>query len=408
MARSAEQHGIAASAAPRDSALSGLTVIDLSRILAGPYCTQMLGDHGARVIKVESPDGDDTRAWGPPFVAPETSAYYAGVNRSKENICLNLSRASDRSILLDLLATADVIVENFKAGTMARWGLDYEDQLAARFPRLIYARITGYGVDGPAGGRAGYDAVVQASSGLMSVNGEPNQAATRIGVPLVDIFAGMLAFGGVLLALHERERSGRGQLVDATLLDAAISLLHPYAAIWLASGIVPARQGSAHPTIAPYEMFPTRDGNLFVAATNNTQFVGLAEVLGIADIITDPRFKDNAARVSNRDALRAALREPLLRHDAESLAAILRSKGVAASPVNGLEAALSDPQVEHRDLVIEHDGRKYVGVPIKLSRTPGYSRGAPAHKGEHTDAVVGSLTHTLGMTQRKGFRSWML
>jgi crotonobetainyl-CoA:carnitine CoA-transferase CaiB-like acyl-CoA transferase len=391
MIQAADTGGVDAGARPPDGALSGLTVIDLSRILAGPYCTQMLGDHGARVIKVESPSGDDTRTWGPPFVEPDTSAYYAGLNRSKENICLDLSRPCDRELLLDLLETADVLVENFKVGTMERWGLGYEDHLANRFPRLIYARITGYGSDGPDGGRLGYDAVVQASSGLMSVNGEPEHESTRIGVPVVDTFTGMLAFGGILLALHERTRSGRGQLVDATLLDAAISLLHPYSAIWLANGTVPARQGSAHPTIAPYETFPTRVGSLFVAATNNTQFAVLAEVLAVPELVIDPRFSSNPARVMNRAALRAALRDPLLRHDAASLTETLRRRGVAASPVNGLATALSDPQVAHRKLVIEHDNRKYVGVPIKLSRTPGYSRGAPARKGENTNEVIGAL-----------------
>ena len=236
------------------SALSALKVIDLSRVLGGPYCTQILGDHGADVIKVEPPGGDETRGWGPPF-KEETASYFIGVNRNKRGIVLDLTRAEGRQVLLALLEDADVLVENFKTGTMEKWGLGYVETLKERFPRLVHCRISGFGADGPLGGRPGYDAVVQAMTGLMSINGEAEQTPLRLGAPIVDLGTGLYAVVGILMALAERERSGRGQFVEVALYDAALALLHPHAANFFLSGKAPQRTGNAHPNIAPYDSF---------------------------------------------------------------------------------------------------------------------------------------------------------
>jgi crotonobetainyl-CoA:carnitine CoA-transferase CaiB-like acyl-CoA transferase len=292
-------------AAPR-GALAGIRVLDLSRVLAGPYCGQMLADHGADVVKVESPAGDDTRSWGPPFLDDGTSAYYANLNRDKRNLVLDLSRPAGREILARLLADADVLLENFKAGTLEKWGFD-RAHMEEHHPRLVHCRITGFGVDGPLGGLPGYDAILQAYSGLMSVNGEAGGPALRVGVPVVDMVTGILAFSGVLLALRERDRSGLGQLVDLTLLDTAISLLHPHSASWLADGTIGGRTGSAHPTIAPYETFTAADGPFFVSAGNDRQFAGLVDALGEPALAADARFVTNPDRVRNVAELRAVL-----------------------------------------------------------------------------------------------------
>ncbi|MFE2753389.1 CaiB/BaiF CoA transferase family protein [Actinosynnema sp. NPDC059335] len=372
-------------------ALRGLKVLDLSRVLAGPLCTQMLADHGAEVVKVEPPAGDETRRWGPPFVDDEqtTSAYYQGLNRNKANIVLDLKVGRAREVVLDLIAGADVVVENFKAGTMERWGLGYESHLAARFPRLVYCRITGYGVDGPLGGEPGYDAVLQAHGGLMSVNGEPDGDPLRVGVPIVDITAAHQAFAGVLLALTERAVSGRGQLVDITLIDAVVSLMHPHSAAHLASGAVPVRTGAAHPTVAPYQVFRTaRGGSLFVAAASDAHFAALTDVLGRPDLAGDGRFLRNRDRVEHRAELLALL-EPLFRaRDADELAEALRGRGVPASPVNDVAAALAAPQVRHRGMVVSDGDYRGIGVPIKLGRSASAPPRAPAARGADTERVL--------------------
>ncbi|MEU4797748.1 CoA transferase, partial [Streptomyces sp. NPDC023327] len=312
---------------PGHGALAGLKVLDLSRVLAGPYCAQMLADHGADVTKVEPPAGDETRGWGPPFVAPGTSAYYQNLNRAKKNIVVDLSLPAGREILDTLLRDTDVLVENFKAGTLAKWGYPNEE-LRRRFPALVHCRVTGFGTDGPLGGQPGYDAVLQAYGGLMSVNGEPDGPPLRVGVPVVDQVTGILAFSGILLALHERHRSGLGQLVDCTLLDTAVSLLHPHSASWLAGGAVPRRTGSAHPTIAPYDSFTAADGPVFIAVGNDRQFAALTDVLGVPGLADDPRFRTNPDRVRHQGELRAALEEPVAAHPRAELAALLTARGV--------------------------------------------------------------------------------
>ncbi|WP_327657716.1 CaiB/BaiF CoA transferase family protein [Streptomyces sp. NBC_00483] len=368
-------------------ALAGLKVLDLSRVLAGPLCTQMLADHGATVVKVESPAGDDTRRWGPPFLTEDTSAYYANVNRGKKNIVVDLATDQGRTILGTLLADADVVVENFKAGTLAAWG--YSDNvIRERWPALIHCRITGFGTDGPLGALPGYDAVLQAYGGLMSINGEREGPPLRIGVPVVDQVTGILAFSGILLALHERQRSGRGQLVDSTLLDTVISLLHPHSASWLADGRVPSRTGSAHPTIAPYENFATLDGLFFISAGNDRQFAALADVLGEPTLAVDPRFATNPDRVRNVAELRAILTDRIARRRRAELSERLLARGVPASPVHDIAEAMTAPQVRHRELVVEQDGYRGVGVPIKLSRTPGHAAAPPSPAGGDTREVL--------------------
>ncbi|PRX99746.1 crotonobetainyl-CoA:carnitine CoA-transferase CaiB-like acyl-CoA transferase [Allonocardiopsis opalescens] len=377
--------------------LRGLRVLDLSRVLAGPLCAQMLADHGADVIKVEAPSGDETRRWGPPFVdeAETTSAYYQGLNRGKANIVLDLRTDAARKVLRDLIGRADVVVENFKAGTMRRWGLDYEAHLAAEFPRLVYCRITGYGVDGPLGGLPGYDAVLQAYGGLMSVNGERGGEPLRVGVPIVDITAAHQAFAGVLLAVLERSAGGRGQLVDVTLLDAAVSLMHPHAAAYLQSGAVPERTGAAHPAVAPYQVFRTAgDGRLFVAAASDAQFAALTEVLGLPGLAGDARFRRNRDRLGNLGRLLAELEPAFRTRDADELATELAARGVAASPVNDVGQVLSAAQVRHRGMVVGDGRYRGVGVPVKLSRSGAAPPRAPAALGADTERVLTECGYT--------------
>ncbi|MEU8820612.1 CoA transferase [Actinoplanes sp. NPDC048796] len=380
-------------------ALPGLRVLDLSRVLAGPLCAQMLADHGAEVVKVEAPSGDETRRWGPPFVdeAETTSAYYQGLNRNKANVVLDLRLEKDRETLYAMIARADVVVENFKAGTMRRWGLEYESRLAGDFPRLVYCRISGYGVDGPMGGRPGYDAVLQAYGGLMSVNGEPDGDPLRVGVPIVDITAAHQAFAGVLLALMERATSGRGQLVDITLSDAVVSLLHPHSAAYLASGAIPVRTGAAHPTVAPYQVFRCEGEQLlFVAAASDAQFAGLVDVLGHPHVAGDPRFARNRDRVVNRTALLELIEPLFLLRDADELGAALLARGVPAGPVNDVGAALSAAQVRHRQMVVADGAYRGVGVPIKLSRSGARPARAPAALGADTARILAEHGFDLG------------
>lgn len=372
--------------------LHGLKVLDLSRVLAGPYCAQMLADHGADVIKVEGPDGDETRGWGPPFHLDGTSSYYYGLNRNKRNVCLNLKAGFGQDVLERLLDEADIVVENFKIGTMAKWGLGYEEVLADRRPDLIYCRISGFGADGPMGGLPGYDAVLQACGGLMSVNGFPDREPLRVGVPIVDIVAANLAFSGILLALRERSESGRGQMVDISLLDSVVSILHPHAAGWSASGQTPKRTGGAHPVVAPYQVFKTKSGgDFFISAANDRQFRSLMTILGEPDLPDDTRFVDNAARIVNVAELADIITELIGVWDIDELAQALISAGVPSSPVNDIGTALSSPQVRHRGLFVDTDSYRGVGVPIKFSRSPSHPPTAPVPHGADTESVLSAL-----------------
>ena len=369
-------------------ALAGLKVIDLSRVLGGPYCGQMLADHGAEVIKVEPPQGDETRLWGPPFDQEGISAYFAGINRNKRTIALDLSKPEGRDVLLKLLAEADVLIDNFKTGTMEKWGIGYADTLSKKFPHLIHARVSGFGADGPLGGFPGYDAMVQASSGLVSVNGSPESGPVRIGVPVVDLSTGMNACIGILMALYERNRSGKGQFVDATLYDSAIALHQPHAPNYFVAGAKPKLVGNSHGSLAPYSNFPTKGRNIVVGAGNDGQFRKLTQMLGKPELAADPRFKTNKDRVANRPALEAELRALTKDRDGESFANELMENGVPSGAVMEVPDVMEHPHTRHRGMVWEKDGYRNVGNPVKLSRTPASPRSKPKKFGVDTRAVL--------------------
>src|SRR6195256_3139167 len=304
------------------AALAGKRIVDLTRVVAGPFCTQMLADHGAEVLKIEPPQGDETRKLGPPFV-DGTAAYFTGLNRNKLGLSLDLSKPEGRDALLRLLREADVLIENFLPGTMEKWGLGYDAVLAPRFAGLVYCRISGFGTNGPLGNLPGYDAVLQAMCGLMSVNGDDASGPTRVGVPIIDLATGLSAACGILLSLSERERSGRGQLVDCSLYDTAMSLLHPHAANWFASGVTPKLTGSMHPSISPYEKFATRGGEIFLGVVNDGQFAKLCRCIGREDLLEDPRFARNGPRLENRVQLRKELEKALAADDGGAVCARL-------------------------------------------------------------------------------------
>ncbi len=359
--------------------LQGLRVIDLSRVLAGPYCTQVLADHGADVLKVEPPSGDETRGWGPPFDANGTASYFQGLNRNKRGCTMDLTEPSQREALLALLADADVLVENFKTGTMEKWGLDFES-LKARFPRLGYCRITGFGGDGPLGGLPGYDAAIQALAGIMSVNGEPDARGgepLRVGLPVVDMVTGLNAALGVSFALIERQRSGLGQFVEVALYDAGLSLLHPHAANHLMDGRIPGRSGNAHPNITPYDTFATATGKIFLAVGNDKQFTTLCRIIGADDLPGDERFASNGLRSQHRGALKERLEAALARFDCVPLADRLVRAGVPCAPIQDVASALADPHTRHRGMVVEIGSYRGVASPIRMGRTPATYRLAP-------------------------------
>lgn len=369
-------------------ALDGLKVIDLSRVLGGPYCGQMLADHGADVIKVEPPQGDETRTWGPPFDAEGVSAYFAGINRNKRTIALDLSKPEGREVLLKLLETADVLIDNFKTGTMEKWGIGYHDVLAAKFPRLVHARVSGFGADGPLGGFPGYDAMVQASAGLVSVNGSPEGGQVRIGVPVVDLSTGMNATIGIMMALYERNRSGKGQFVDATLYDSAIALHQPHAPNYFMAGLKPKLVGNSHASLVPYSNFPTKTRNIVVGAGNDGQFRKLTQMLGKPELADDPRFKTNKERVAHRAELEAELRALLKDRDANEFSQELMKGGVPSAAVLDVSDVMEHPHTKHREMVWEKDGWRNVGNPVKLSRTPPKVRTKPKKFGADTRAVL--------------------
>ncbi len=369
-------------------ALDGLKVIDLSRVLGGPYCGQMLADHGAEVIKVEPPQGDETRLWGPPFDDEGISAYFAGINRNKRTIALDLSKPEGRTVLLRLLDGTDVLIDNFKTGTMEKWGMGYADTLSAKFPRLVHARVSGFGADGPLGGFPGYDAMIQASSGLVSVNGSPDGGPVRIGVPVVDLSTGMNACIGIMMALYERNRSGKGQFVDATLYDSAVALHQPHAPNYLMGGQKPKLVGNSHGSLAPYCNLPTRGRNIVVGAGNDGQFRKLCQMLGKVELADDPRFKTNKDRVAHKVELEAELRALTKDRDGESFANELMQNGVPSGAVMEVSDVMDHPHTRHRNMVWEKDGYRNVGNPVKLSRTPPGVRSKPRKFGADTKAVL--------------------
>jgi formyl-CoA transferase/CoA:oxalate CoA-transferase len=380
---------------PEPGPLAGLTIVDLTRVLSGPYCTMLLADMGARVIKIEQPDrGDDTRAWGPPFVGSE-SAYFLSINRNKESVTLDFKDPEGRRILDQLIASADVVVENFRPGAMTRLGLDYA-ALAPSHPRLVFCSISGFGQDGPRRQHAGYDAVIQAEGGLMSVTGDADGPAFRVGLAVTDMVAGLLAAQGIALALFARERMGRGQQVDISMLDGVISLLSYHASIYLTSGGESKRVGNRHATIAPYDTFTTSDGALFLAVGNDEQFKRFCPVARLEHLLTDDRFRTNPLRVANEAALKTLIAPVLLSRTRQEWIRDLTAAGVPCGAVRSVPEALSDPQVTARRMIeaVEHavlGPLKVLGTPIKLSGTSPSVRTAPPTLGQHTNAVLGEL-----------------
>ena len=387
---------------PEDSLsqpLSDIRVIDLSRVLAGPYCTMVLGDLGAEIIKIEQPGtGDGSRLWGPPWAGDE-AAYFLSVNRNKKSLTLNLGSEKGRAILRELVKQGDVLVENFKVGTMAKWGLDYE-RLCQVNPRLIYASITGYGQTGPYKDRPGYDVIVQAEGGIMSITGPVEGPPTKVGVPIADMMTGMFTGQAILAALHERARSGQGQRIDLALLDAQVAWLANVAGNYLVSGQRPKRYGNAHPNIVPYEPFEARDGWLALGVGTDRHFRRFCQLAGCPDLAEDPRFFTNSKRVENREILVPMLREILKQRTTEEWQALLLEAGIPCGPVNTVDRVFAHPQVQARQMIVEvpHPTAgtlKVVNSPIKMSRTPVQMRHHPPLLGEHTGQIlIGMLGYT--------------
>ena len=377
---------------PTDGPLAGLTVLDFTRVLSGPYCTMLLGDMGARVIKVEQPGrGDDTRAWGPPFVSGE-SAYFLSINRNKESLTLDLKSPSSRGVIDALLRRADVLVENFRPGTMERVGLSYES-VAARCPRLVYCSISGFGQTGPRRSEPGYDAVMQGEAGLMSITGDPNGPPFRLGVAISDIVTGMFAAQGITLALLARVRTERGQRVDIGMLDATAALLTYQAGIYFATGSTPGRMGNRHPTIVPYETFQASDGDFVVAVGNDEQWRRFCDSIGLMSLAADDRFATNRTRVVNHAELRPLLAARLVTRSRKEWVGDLKAAGVPCGSVRDVAEALEDPQLNARNMIetIDHISAgaiRLLGVPIKLSGTPGAVRTAPPALGQHTERIL--------------------
>ena len=386
--------------------LSHIRVLELSRILAGPWAAQNLADLGAEVIKIERPGaGDDTRQWGPPFLTdpdgnetPE-SAYFLSANRGKKSVTVDLSDPRGRDLARDLAAESDVVIENFRVGGAAKLGVGYDD-LRARNPGLIYCSITGFGQTGPYKDRGGYDYIIQAMGGLMSITGErddlPGGGPQKVGLAVTDLFTGMYATVAINAALVHRERTGAGQYIDMALLDCSAAMMSMMATNYFASGNVPKRMGHAHPNVVPYQLFATTDGHVVVAIGNDTQFARYCEAIGRAELASDPRFVDNRARVENRDAMVAILEEAMRGRSSAEWLERLAAAMVPSGPVNTVAQLFDDPQIKHRGMKVElpHTAAGTVAQPaspMRLSLTPvEYTRAAPI-LGEHTDAVLSGL-----------------
>jgi formyl-CoA transferase len=375
--------------------LTELRVLDLSRVLAGPFCTQLLGDMGAEVIKVEQPGkGDDTRQWGPPWLHGE-SAYYLSCNRNKKSVTINLQSLEGQELIRRLARESDVFVENFKVGALAKYGLDYR-ALKEINPRLVYCSITGYGQDGPAAHLPGYDFIIQAQGGIMSLTGEVDGEPMKVGVAIADIVAGLYAANSVLAALLHRERRGEGQFIDISLLDSQVSWLANVAMNYLVSNEVPGRYGNAHPNIVPYQTFQTADGYIAVGVGNDDQFRRFCEALGLPEFASDPRFSTNSSRVENRSTLIPTLQENLLKKTTEEWLDEISGVGVPVGPINNVHQVFSDPQVLARNMlrrIVDSTGAlmPLVGPVAKFSLSPSSIRSAPPRLGEHTDEVLGGL-----------------
>jgi crotonobetainyl-CoA:carnitine CoA-transferase CaiB-like acyl-CoA transferase len=381
--------------------LTGLRVLDLTRVLAGPTCTQMLGDLGAEVIKIERPEaGDDTRGFAPPFV-PNTkeSAYFVGVNRNKKSVTLDIAKPEGQAIIHKLLEHCDILVENFKVGALAKYGLGYE-QLAKTHPRLIYCSITGFGQTGPYAPRPGYDALIQAMGGVMSLTGEPNGSPQKVGVPVADLFAGLYGCIGILAAVNHRNSTGQGQQIDIGMLDTHVAWLANQGMNYLATGENPPRLGNQHPNIAPYQEFPTKDGYIILAVGNDPTFERFCKAFGQEALLADPRFATNPIRVQNRQLVTDTLTPVMKSKTTAEWIDALEALKIGCGPINTLEQVFADPHVQAREMVVDmaHGSGEKVKVianPVKLSATPPSYRSAPPVLGEHTNAV---LTDVLKMS----------
>jgi crotonobetainyl-CoA:carnitine CoA-transferase CaiB-like acyl-CoA transferase len=387
-------------------ALNGIRIIDFSRILAGPWATQLLADLGAEIIKIERPgQGDDTRSWGPPFLETENgaplsdAAYFTCTNRNKKSVAIDITTQLGQELVRKLVAQADIVVENFKVGGLAKYGLDYPSLKSVK-PDLIYCSITGFGQDGPRAKEAGYDLLIQGMGGLMSVTGkpdaEPGGGPVKVGVALVDVITGLYASNAILAALRHRDAGGKGQHIDLALLDSLIAALANQSQGYLVSGNVPPRLGNAHPSIAPYESFPTADGHIILAIGNDSQFRRFCAVAGIAQYADDPNYSTNKARVQNRDHLIPYLQDIFAKKSSESWISELSAEGVPCGPINDLDSVFADPQVKHRALAqsLPHKAAGKVPTvanPIRFSETPAEYRSGPPVLGEHTSEVLKEL-----------------
>jgi crotonobetainyl-CoA:carnitine CoA-transferase CaiB-like acyl-CoA transferase len=387
-------------------ALDGLTILDLSRILAGPTCTQLLGDLGARVIKIENPatGGDDTRQWGPPYVTDphgaqtDLSAYFLSANRNKLSVALDIASPEGRAAVRALSLEADVVVENFRPGSLAKYDLDHASLLALN-PRLVYCSISGFGQTGPHAAKPGYDLMAQAYGGIMSLTGTPDGEPMKVGVGIADVMCGMYATVGILAALHHRNRTGEGQHIDVALVDTQIAWLINEGLNYLVSGEVPQRRGNGHPNIVPYQVFATSDGHVVVAVGNDRQFRRLTRFLGLEALADDPDYATNPARLAHRDALIGIIAERLGRLRSQEIVEGFEAVGVPVGPVNGLDTVFASDQVNSRDMklslthpALEGQPVPGIGNPLKLSRTPVSYRRPPPRFGQDTEQVLAALT----------------
>ena len=387
--------------------LEGIRVVDLTRILAGPYCTMMLGDMGAEIIKVENPDGgDDTRSWGPPFLNG-VSTYFISINRNKKSLTLNLKDERGKELLRDLIRKSDIMVENFRPGTLDKLGFSWEE-IHRINPAMIFASLSGFGQTGPRKSEPGFDVVIQGEGGLMSITGEPDGPPNKVGASVADITAGMLAAQGILLSLYHREKTGVGQMVDVGMLDGQVALLTYHANGYFATGKIPPRRGNKHPSITPYETYSCKDGYFNLGVGNDSLWRRFCDAMGLGEIKEDPKFAVNKDRVDNRLELQEILDAIFAEKTVEETLDGLRGAGVPCGPINNLAQVLSEPQVLAREMVVDVDvpvagPTKVTGVPIKLSETPGSVRTPPPTLGQHTEEVLESV---LGMdeAQRNALR----